>query len=230
MARETAASPRAALFRWLLVSIALHGILIGFGGTAPQRAGTLLAAKIQVTLRSASAANKPPAVAAGLQPETQAEVHRRLARAVTAPADTAGAVTAGDSVPDRRAPREDTWLEIARFDPAEYLPPSAVERTALPVNQELFDFLPLSGFQSGLWLVRLFIDEQGRVVEVELVESSGSERNTLELKAILLANRFMPALRPDGPVKSQKMVEVSFEPGPEAQVASPVPVPSAAGR
>ncbi len=121
-------------------------------------------------------------------------------------------------------------MEIARFDPAEYLPPSAVERTALPVNQDLFDFLPLSGFQSGLWLVRLFVDEHGRVVEVELVESSGSERNALELKAILLANRFLPALRADRPVKSQKMIEVSFEPGPEALLTSPVPVPSAAGR
>ena len=230
MARETAASPRVTLFRWLLVSAALHWILIGFGGTAPQRPGISGVARIHVTLRPAANTKSPAIADPGLLPASKPVLRRRPAHPASGPDEVAAKVSAGDLVPDHRAPREDTLLDIARFDPAEYLPPSAVERTALPVNQELFDFLPLSGFQSGLWLVRLFIDEQGRVVEVELVESSGSERNAQELKAILLANRFMPALRPDGPVKSQKMVEVSFEPGPEAQVASPVPVPSAAGR
>ena len=230
LAWQTATNPRVALFRWLLVSAALHWILIGFGGTAPQRPGISTAEKIHVTLRPAGAMKSPAVVDTGRQPASRPVERSRPAHPATGPDVVPASASAGDPTPDRRAPRDDTKVEIARFDPTEYLPPSAVERTAIPVNQELFDFLPLSGFQSGLWLVRLFVDEQGRVVEVELVESSGSERNSLELKAILLANRFMPALRPDGPVKSQKMIEVSFEPGPEALLTSPVPIPSAAGK
>ena len=230
MAWQTATSSYAALYRWVLVSAVLHWLLIGFGGTAPLRPGVNAGTKIHVMLRPFAMTNKPAAPESGSQPLTQAVHDRRSRSPAAAPVDIAANLAAGDSAPDRRAPRDEVVLDLARFDPAEYLPPSAVERTALPINQELFDVLPLSGGQSGLWLVRLFVDEHGRVVEVELVESSGSEHNAQELKAILLANRFLPALRPDGPVKSQKMVEISFEPGPEAQATVPVPVPSAAGK
>ena len=230
MARETAASARVALFRWLFVSALLHWIVIGFGDSAPQRPGISGTTTVHVTLRPAANTKSAAVADLGLLPASKPVRRGRPAPPTSGPDEVAARVSAGDLVPDHRAPHEETLLKVARFDPAEYLPPSAVERTALPVNQELFDFLPLSGVQSGMWLVRLFIDERGDVDEVELVESSGSERNAVELKAILRANRFMPALRSDGPVKSQKMIEVSFEPGPEALLTTPVPVPSATGR
>ena len=125
----------------------------------------------------------------------------------------------------KRAPREVIAMRVLQFDPSEYLPPSDVELVALPVNENLFDILPLSGNEPGYWLVRLFIDQDGKVDELQLVESKATERNTDELRAVLLANRFMPALREDSPVKSQKLLEFSFEPGLAPQLSVPVPAP-----
>ena len=161
----------------------------------------------------------------GLQPKPRG----RASAAVPVPSPAPTRLES-DSSALKRAPRDDIKLDLAHFDPVLYLPPSEVQRVALPVDQELFDFLPLTGFQSGLWLVRLFIDEDGWVNEVEFVESRGTERNADELRAILLDNRFMPGLREDAPVKSQKMIEVSFEPGPAPRLSTPVLIPSVAGR
>ena len=113
---------------------------------------------------------------------------------------------------------------------AEYLPPSEVDQGATPVNEDLFDTLPLTGFQSGYWLVRLFIDQDGDVRELQFVESRGSERNADELRFILSRSRFTPARRGEANVKSQKMVEFSFEPGTPTLVSATLPDPSATER
>ena len=129
-----------------------------------------------------------------------------------------------------RAPHEAPQVPVARFDPVEYLAPSQVERVALPVNEELFDYLPLTGFSAGTWLLRLYIDDTGHLDEVQVVESTGTPQNTEELRAILAASRFLPAYTLAGLVKSQRMIEISFLPGPVLQVSGPAPVPSATER
>lgn len=237
VARDGPPAP-ASLFLGLLISALLHGVFIGFGGIAPQRAGTPGKVAINLSFRPAAPVSTQavpveaatvPVEAATVPAATIPKPRGRASAAVPVlrPAPTR---FESDSSALQRAPRDDVKLDLARFDPVLYLPPSEVQRVALPVNQELFDFLPLTGFESGLWMVRLFIDEQGWVNEVEFVESRGSERNADELKAILLANRFMPGLRDDAPIKSQKMIEVSFEPGPEPRLSIPVLIPSVAGR
>ena len=221
----------ASLFLGLLISALLHGVLFGFGGIAPQRAGTPGTVAINLSFRMDTPASTRvvPVEAATAPAATIPKPRGRASAAVPVPSPAPTRLES-DSSALKRAPRDDIKLDLAHFDPVLYLPPSEVQRVALPVNQELFDFLPLTGFQSGLWLVRLFIDEDGWVNEVEFVESRGTERNADELKAILLANRFMPGLREDAPVKSQKMIEVSFEPGPEPRLSTPVLIPSVAGR
>jgi hypothetical protein len=121
-------------------------------------------------------------------------------------------------------------MALIGFDPNAYLPPRDVEATAKPVSPETLDLLRLTGDQPGLWTMRLFIDENGSVDEVEVVEARGAEPNARELSALLRSIRFTPALAQGRPVKSQKMLEFSFEPGPEPLLAVPVPSPSATGK
>ncbi len=123
---------------------------------------------------------------------------------------------------------------VLAFEPNLYLKPSDVEAAATPVSPESLELLQLTGAQPGLWVVRLYIDESGSVDELEVVEGRGSETNTLELLGLLRSVRFTPALVQGRPVRSQKMLEFSFEPGPAplipTQVPSPAPSPSAGGK
>ncbi len=117
-----------------------------------------------------------------------------------------------------------TRIGLLGFDPNAYLRPREVEDAAIPVSAEALDLLRLSGNQPGLWVMRLFIDEHGSVDEVEVIESRGAETNTAELVAILRSVRFVPAQASGVPVKSQKMLEFSFEPGSEPLLPVPVSV------
>lgn len=123
---------------------------------------------------------------------------------------------------------------IVDFEPALYLRPSDVDVVATPVSQESLELLQLTGAQPGLWVVRVFIGESGSVDELEVVDGRGSESNTLELLGILRSVRFTPAIAQGRPVRSQKMLEFSFEPGPmpltPTLVPSPAPSPSATGK
>lgn len=121
-------------------------------------------------------------------------------------------------------------MPLARFDPARYLTPLQVERGAQPKNPALMTSLPLSGFESGSWRVRLFITESGTVDEVEVVEARGNPRNVEELRTYFAAANFDPALKDGAAVKSQAMFEISFEPSVDPGLFRPAPVPSAEGK
>lgn len=221
--------PRGTLIPGIIISVLLHGVFIGYGGIAPQRPGLSGKPSIELSFRPvAPVATRALPVDAATVPAATVPKPRGRARAAVPALSPALAEVQGAATALQRAPRDDEKPDLARFDPVLYLPPSEVQRVALPINQELFDFLPLTGSEPGLWLVRLFIDEDGWVNEVEFVQSRGTERNADELRAILLANRFMPGLRDDESVKSQKMIEVSFEPGPAPRLTTPVLIPSVA--
>ena len=85
-----------------------------------------------------------------------------------------------------------------------------------------------------MWMVRIYIGETGEVDELDILDARGSEANTMELLAIVRGVRFTPALAGGRPVKSQKMLEFSFEPGPvpltPTLVPPPAPNPSATGK
>jgi hypothetical protein len=227
------------LNRCIGLSVALHCAVALYGGVAPQQHAAETSKALRVSLRAApEAVSSATAVRTTRQPTTTSIAARHSAgpRAMvdaSAPAEAAlpaGARAFEDPLLQRRAPHEDPPVALTRFDPAEYLTPAEVDRVALPANEDLFDILPLSGFQPGYWLVRLFVDQDGVVRELQVVDSRGAERNTEELRIILLNSRFMPARLGAGMVKSQKMVEFSFEPGPAPVLSASGPIPSEAER
>lgn len=216
----------------------LHGVVALFGGVAPQRhaldAHPVLQASIRIAPDARSGVSAPGNL--GAAPSMARARDARAAGPRTSPDAVAVAAATPEGARNsaeefqRRAPRDNAHLPVASFDPAEYLPPSEVDQGALPANEDLFDTLPLTGFQPGYWLVRLFIDQDGDVRELQFIESRGAERNADELRFILSQSRFTPARRGDANVKSQKMVEFSFEPGTPTLVSATLPDPSATER
>ena len=225
------AASRVPLAAWLAVSAALHLIIAEVAGFKPHRQ---LASERQVLRVSIQA---PPR---GAGESRVFETARRDARRAPPPGRTHPAIRdmaaqpaptpAQDAELAQRPPRIAPQLRVAEFDPTVYLAPSQVERVALPINEELFDFLPLTGFSAGYWLLRLFIDESGKLDELEIVDAKASTQNTEELRAILSTSRFQPAYTKTATVKSQRMIEISFEPGPPAQTSAPVPILAAGER
>lgn len=216
----------------------VHGLFVLYGGIGPQHRVTDTHPVLQASIRvapdarsgiSAPANGGPAAIASRARDARPSGPRTAADAAIDSPASVGTEKLAGEDI-QRRAPRDDVRLAVASFDPAEYLPPSEVDQGATPVNEDLFDTLPLTGFQSGYWLVRLFIDQDGDVRELQFVESRGSERNTEELRFILAQSRFTPARRGEAQVRSQKMVEFSFEPGSPTLISATLPDPSATER
>ena len=211
----------------LAASIALHALLIV--KAAPE-------AKVQVrqpapALRASITAGPVSAESAarGAAGSAQRQVRRAPS---SAPGRISGTTTAAPEravivEAPRNAPREPEILEIAALDPSDYFRPMQVDEVAVPLDPAMLDLLPLTGDQPGAWLLRLFIDDSGRLREIEVIEADASERNTRELLAILRDSPFAPARKGDASVKSQKMVEVSFDPAKGPGMSAPVLIPSA---
>ena len=225
------AESRVPLAAWLAVSAALHLIVAGVAGFKPHGQPASERQVLRVSIQAPPRGANEPRVF---------ETARRNARRVPPPGRAHPAIrdNGADTMPTpaletdlaQRPPRTAPQLRVAEFDPAVYLAPSQVERVALPINEELFDFLPLTGFSAGYWLLRLFIDESGKLDEMEIVDARASVQNTEELRAILSASRFQPAYTKTATVKSQRMIEISFEPGLPAQTSAPVPTLAAGER
>ena len=206
-----------------------HGVLLH--GVKPHaRAGSNRPAapeRLSVRLMSARTASLSPVIFESALPR-QSD-HRRKSAVTAAPLAQASEAATDDTT-QRRG--EIVVPAIVAFEPALYLKPSDLDAAATPVSQESLELLQLTGAQPGLWVVRIFIGESGTVDELEVVEGRGSENNTLELLGILRSVRFTPAIAQGRPVRSQKMLEFSFEPGPmpltPTLVPSPAPGPSAA--
>lgn len=224
-------SPTATLALAVSLSMLGHGVLLH--GVKPQaRASSNRPAppeRLSVRLMSARTASLSP-VKFESAPPVKSD-HRRKS-AVTTAARAQASDVATDDATQRRG--EIVVPAIVDFEPALYLKPSDLDAAATPVSQESLELLQLTGAQPGLWVVRIFIGENGAVDELEVVDGRGSENNTLELLGILRSVRFTPAIAQGRPVRSQKMLEFSFEPGPTpltpTLVPSPAPSPSAAGK
>ena len=222
--------PAATLALAVSLSALAHAALL-YGVKPQTRAGSIRLAppeRLSVRLMSNRTASLSPVVFESTPP-TQND--RRRESAVTV-APRAQAESTTDDPTGR--PDETVIPAIVAFEPALYLRPSDVDAVATPVSPESLELLQLTGSQPGLWVVRIFIGESGAVDELEVVDGRGSENNTLELLGMLRSVRFTPAIARGRPVRSQKMLEFSFEPGPTplvpTLVPSPAPSPSAAGR
>ena len=228
------ADARISLIPALLLSVLAHAALILGTGTQARKPGTAPGPASAVSVRILAAL--PAMLPFATPPPAQPSGTRRKERALSPPAPQA--VPMPESFADgvQQGAKPGAPIALLGFDPNAYLRPREVEDAAVPVSGEALDLLRLSGNQPGLWVMRLFIGADGSVDEVEVVESRGSEANTAELADILRSVRFTPAQASGVPVKSQKMLEFSFEPGSEpllpvpVPVPAPVPIPSATGK
>ena len=209
----------------LAVSAALHLIVAGVAGFKPHGQLAVERQVLRVSIQTPSRGAGEPRVYETARPDAgRVPPPGRTRLAIPDMAVQAAPMSAPDANLAQRPPRTAPQLRVAEFDPAVYLAPSQVERVALPINEELFDYLPLTGFSAGYWLLRLYIDESGKLDEMEVVEVKASTRNTDDLRAILSASRFQPASTKTATVKSQRMIEISFEPGPPAASSAPAPI------
>jgi hypothetical protein len=214
----------------IALSLALHGALMGPIDFSPPPHGAPASTALKASFRPAPA---PVAAAAGWIPEPAAArrpVDRPRGGAANPEVGSRDRTEVANAGTLERPRQRDEQAAVTplKFDPAEYLTPREVDRLAEPVNAELFEMLPLSGDMTGQWLVRLYIDQAGRVNQIDIVESGGTERNAAELREVLAAGVFTPARKEDQPVKSQKMVELSFDPLFQQGLAAVPPGPSAA--
>lgn len=208
----------------LLVSAAAHLMFIGFSGSGPRTAlrDSRLSARIEIPAPSAAvrATERKPDIA-----ETPRQAPRRSG-------DEASTRRAAPRVPAdqplRRSPPEGGVLPFVAATPVEYFTPSQVDRLAVPVDPDLLDLLPLTGDLPATWLVRLYVGADGRLEEVQVLETEAPERTTNELKTLLLTIPFIPASKLDKAVRSQKMLEISFDPSKGPRMTPPVLIPSAA--
>lgn len=221
----------------LTLSAIIHVTLLSAGGFASRTYSPGASVALQVRLAPIQPA-RPEPMPAQQQPApdrlsapSKARRHQAPARPEPAvdPLPVTDAAAQGSSI--ERAPRAQTPFTLATFDPSRYLTFRQVDRGMVPTDPDWLDRIPFSGTGPGEWLVRLFVNEEGTVDEVEVLESRGSQVNTDELRAHLAAARFEPARRGAEPVKSQTMLEVRFQsPTAGPDLFRPSLVPSATGK
>lgn len=222
-------SPGTSLALAVALSVLAHGIVLqGLEPRAhPAATRAFRADKLSVRLPSDRGAPLPPLI---LEARPAAQDAGRDSAPHTAPGPAAASEPKGTAVglEERLAPFGPA------FEPALYLGPGEVDVAARPVAEEALDLMQLTGNQPGLWVVRLYIGADGAVDELEVVDGRGSQVNTAELIGFLREVRFAPALARGRAVKSQKLLEFSFEPGPiplaPALALPPAPSPSATGK
>lgn len=98
--------------------------------------------------------------------------------------------------------------------PERYYNSREVDVRAQPLNEVplIYPQLAYQNRVRGVVLLKILINERGAIDDVLVVESE--PKGTFEAAALnaTLATRFTPAIRNSRPVKSQKMVEIRFDP------------------
>ncbi len=211
-------SPYPRLFQWVGLSLFLHVALVTLVGGAPQiRAHRPLVVELQ---------HIPPDAAG---PLTRPEI---------AP-DTAAEFRADNPLP--QTPTAEAIKEIAPPAPPKtavdlpvpfdgYLNMNEVDVRAEPINDVPLVY-PMAAFArhiSGVVQLNLFINEHGKLDRIDLV--GASPKGLFEQAAIDAVSKlyFQPATRYGRAVKSQKTIEVVFDPTPDTLKPNPpTPTPSA---
>jgi protein TonB len=190
---------RARTFTWLawsaLVSVALHAAVLSAIPTLPFRyePGPL---RLALQARLAPPAAPQPSAAEDVQSAAAQEPRTRASRAADADAPRGSAAQPGATL----APR--------------YLTSREVDVPAVPIEQPplIYPEDPYIWKLPGRVRVRVFIGEDGRVEALELV--SAHPPGHFEEAALDAARRlrYAPARLAGLPVRSQKVIEVVFDP------------------
>lgn len=107
-----------------------------------------------------------------------------------------------------------------------YLDVNAVDVRAEPANDVVLSY-PIAAYVqriAGVVRLNLFISEEGKIDRIELVEAK--PRGIFEKEAMETVSKlyFHPATRYGRPVKSQKTIEVVFDPNPDLDQTKPRPI------
>ena len=106
-----------------------------------------------------------------------------------------------------------------------YLSENEVDKRAEPANDVALSY-PVAAYVrriAGVVRLNLFISEEGKLDRVELIDASPKGIFENEALATVSKLHFYPATRYGRPVKSQKTIEVVFDPIIDLDHAKPKP-------
>lgn len=210
----------------MAISMLTHGVVLQGMGTKARVSANRVPTFERLSVRVS--ARPPTLLPVVFEQPSDAPTKRQRDNHVTVAPNTTQTEGALQALTEFLAPA------VLAFEPTLYLRPSDVDVPANPISPDSLDLLQLTGAQAGMWVVRVYVSESGAIDELELLDGRGSETNTIELLGILRTVRFTPALVQGRPVKSQKLLEFSFEPAPmpltPVQVPPPAQGPSATGK
>ena len=181
----------------LLLSTAVHLVVICAGGTSPYPFRQPRTAVIDVFLRETEKA-----------PVTNNE-------SMQEPPETTTALTEPSRNAGHAAPQPEPGNAPAASPGMHYFLSSEVDVPAEPVSRPSITYPEhaLLSKLSGVVRARLFIDVDGRVDSIEIIELRPHYPPFEEIAInALIETRFSPAKRFGNPVNSQKVVEVFFNP------------------
>lgn len=184
----------------LALSILVHAGAISI--VRPMAVDFVQTRPLQVEILPQAYSNEPPTVVASVSDiAVAAGSAQQPIREAKAP-QPANTSTARVSGPD---------LGLA---PERYYNSREVDVRAQPVNEVplLYPQLAYQNRIRGVVLLKILINERGAIDDLAVMESE--PRGTFEAAALnaTLATRFSPAIRNGRPVKSQKMLEITFDP------------------
>ena len=206
-------SPYTMLFQWFGLSLFLHVVLVTFvGGTQQIHPHRPLVVDIQRIPESTD-----PLTNSAIAPKTAPDI------AVENPLPQAPTPDTSKNLEHLPAlPKTAVDLPVP-FE--SYLNINEVDVRAEPINDVPLPY-PMAAFMRhipGVVKLNLFINEQGKLDRIDLV--GASPKGYFEQAAIDAVSKlyFQPATRYGRPVKSQKTIEVIFDPNPALDQNRPQP-------
>jgi|SRR5882672_2001069 len=187
----------------LALSVAAHGLLIA--GVHPMTAAFPTASPLQVELLDVS-----PVTAAATVTSARSEFP------VPVPAGSlpAAAEPAKLEQPQANRGAERMSGPDLRFTPDRYFMAGELDVRAEPVNEVplIYPQLAYQNRTNGRVLLRILINERGGIDQIAVLEAE--PRGIFEEAALAATQplRFSPAIKNARPVRSQKIVEVTFDP------------------
>ena len=184
----------------LLLSLAAHVLIVLGITTTPPRAAIPL--PLQVELQRIEAPQTAPEVAAEPLTELAAEAAAEAPREIAAPPDTP---------PPAVAPEAPVAVDLP-LD--KYFTARELDVRAEPIN-EVDLVYPVKAYEMrmhGRVVVRILINEDGAVDDVSVLEATPAGVFEEAALAATQALHFKPAQRYGRNVKSQKTIEVTFDP------------------
>ena len=197
-------TPRIRLFQWVGLSLFFHIALVTFVGGAPQ---AIPHRPLVVDLHHISPANLGPLTDPLTTPETVPDM------VVENPLPQTPSPAAKEIERPPQIPKQAVDLPVP-FDG--YLSMDDVDVRAEPANDVPLSY-PAAAYArriAGTVRLKLFISEQGKLDRVELIDAT--PKGIFENEALATVSKlyFHPATRYGRPVKSQKTIEVVFDPNP----------------